>query len=155
LLEAGANHNECKCCGTSEHRWVFCRNVLKESSSKKKKKGKKPKVQTLEVTTFFSKVKPRRLADWMTKPAAASCTWVLYEVDSDSMEINIWTEFLMSSFCQWDGSLSYGFFEVQTPPIFIRYRDLLFLNLWVQIFIFILDLHLNFANMVIGSAYSF
>ena len=26
VLEARAKHNECKCCGSSEYRWVFCKN---------------------------------------------------------------------------------------------------------------------------------
>ena len=89
LLEARAKRNECKHCGSSDHRWVFCKNAIKVSSSKKKKKDKKPKVQTSEVTTSSSKVKPRSLADRITKPAAASSSRVLYEVDSDGMEIDV------------------------------------------------------------------
>jgi hypothetical protein len=58
------------------------------SSSKNKKKDNKPKVQTSEVTTSSSKVKPRSLADRNTKPAAASSPQVLYVVDSDSIEID-------------------------------------------------------------------
>jgi hypothetical protein len=88
LLEARTKRNECKRCGSSEHRWVFCKNAIKVSSSKKKKK---PKAETSkpEVTTSSSKVKPRSLADRITKPpAAASSSRVLYEVDSDGMEID-------------------------------------------------------------------
>jgi hypothetical protein len=58
------------------------------SSRKKKKKHKKPKVQTSEVTTYSSKVKPRSLADRITKLAAASSSRVLYEVDSNGKEID-------------------------------------------------------------------
>ena len=63
-------------------------NTIKISSSKKNKKDKKPKVETPEVTTSFSKVKARSLADRITKPAAASSSRMLYEIDSDGMEID-------------------------------------------------------------------
>jgi hypothetical protein len=88
LLEARAKHIECKCCSSLEHQWVFCKNIINMSFSKKAKKDKKPKVQTSEVTISSSKVKPRSLADRITKLAAASSSQVLYEIDSDGMEID-------------------------------------------------------------------
>jgi hypothetical protein len=89
LLEARAKRNECKCCGSSEHQWVFCKNATKISSSKKKKKDKKSKVEALEVITSCSKLNPRSLADRITKPmAAASNSRVVHKVDYHSMEID-------------------------------------------------------------------
>jgi hypothetical protein len=35
LFEARAKRNKCKRCGFSDHRWVFCKNAIKVSSSKK------------------------------------------------------------------------------------------------------------------------
>jgi hypothetical protein len=65
LLEAQATQINGKHCGSSEHRYVFYKNAIKMSSSRKKTKDKKPKMQTLkpEVTTSSSKIKPRSLAD--------------------------------------------------------------------------------------------
>jgi hypothetical protein len=109
------------------HRWVFCTNAIKVSSSRKKKKDMKPKVQTSELTTSSSKVKPRSLADRITKLEPASSSRVLYEVDCDSMEIDRWNQFHLSSLCLWDSSHSYWCFEVQTHRVYMRYRHLGFL----------------------------
>jgi hypothetical protein len=57
-------------------------------SSKKMKKDRKPMVETLEVTTSSSKIKPRSVADQMMKPAAASSPGVLYKIEFDGMEID-------------------------------------------------------------------
>jgi hypothetical protein len=75
LLETRAKRNECKCCSSMEHRWVFCKNAIKVSSSQNKRK---PKVDTStpEITTSSSsKIKPRSLADQITKPPAAASSY--------------------------------------------------------------------------------
>jgi hypothetical protein len=71
LLEAKDRCNKCKRCDLSEHRLVWCQNAIKITSSKKKKKDKKPKVETLDITTSSLTVKPRSLADQITKLVAA------------------------------------------------------------------------------------
>jgi hypothetical protein len=80
LLETRTKRNKCKHCGSLEYRWVVCKNAIKVSSRKKKNKCQ---VETSmpEVTTTASKVKPRSLADRIMKPATASSSRVLYQVD--------------------------------------------------------------------------
>jgi hypothetical protein len=88
LLEARTQHEECKRCGSKEHRWVFCKNTIKISSNRKKNKKSKTETSVPEVVTFSSKIRPSSLANRNQQPTAATSSRVLYEVDSDGREID-------------------------------------------------------------------
>jgi hypothetical protein len=86
LLETRAQREECKCCGSNDHRWVFCKNPNIFLFNRRKNEKSKIEPSVPDVVTSSSKIKPRSLAN--QKPTAACSLQVLYEVESDSMEID-------------------------------------------------------------------
>jgi hypothetical protein len=63
LLETREQHEECKRCGSKEHRWMFCKNPIKFLSNRKKNKKFKTETSVPEVVTSSSKIKPGSLAN--------------------------------------------------------------------------------------------
>jgi hypothetical protein len=118
LQEPRAKHNQCKLCGSSEHRWVYYKEAIKFlSSTKKKDKKPKKKNSTAKVTTSSSNINPRSLADRIRKPAAATSCGVHYDVDFDSLEIEKLNALLLSFLFSRQYQSFLVDFEVQTPVV--------------------------------------